>query len=78
VYLRARLGVNYALAELAELLNFLGLGGAVMAVDYAFLRVPEAVVFGERDYLVDFVHVEVAAGAVVSFKQRNDGLVPAL
>jgi hypothetical protein len=38
----------------------------------------QAVAFGDRDHLVHFVDVEVAACPVVGLEQRRHGLVPAL
>ncbi len=49
-----------------------------MARDDALLRVPEAIFLRDGDYLVQFVHVQVAAGAVVVFEERAHGFVPPL
>ena len=69
--------LGHAQAQLADLLDALALARLEVAVDHAFLRMPQAVALGDRDHLVHLVDVQVAAGAVVGLEQRRHGLVPA-
>jgi hypothetical protein len=47
-----------------------------MAVHDALLRVPETERLGDGDDVLEFVHVQVAARAVVVFEDGKNGLVP--
>ena len=65
----------------AQLLDRFGLHAFFatnVPVHHTLLRVAQAVALGDGDHIVQLVHVQVAAGAIVVLQQGHHGLVPAI
>src|SRR5690606_10164568 len=67
-----------ALAQLPNSVNLIGLCRLKMAFKNTFLRMPHTAFFGNRDYLVYFVYIQIATCTIITFQQWRNGFVPTL
>src|SRR5690606_5612151 len=56
-----------ALAKLPDTVYFIGIGRMEMPCKNAFLRMPNPAIFGHGEYLMNFIYIQVASGAVIGF-----------
>ena len=63
-------------AQLAQQIYLLSLGSFQMPPDNPFLRMPQAQIFGYRNYVLDLIHIQIASRTVIMFQNGQGCLIP--